>query len=101
MVIPVMMRPPPRLDRRPGARMVTRLCTRKASTSSRQRRLDTRGYNDIRGHDYQDYHLDTMLGEISLRDNVRLVNATRPHADSPERSSCHVMVLPRGYNITD
>ena len=71
MAIPVMMRPPPRLDRRPGARMVTRLCTRKASTSSRQRRLLT------------------MLGEISLRDNVRLVNATRPHADSPERSSCH------------
>ena len=88
MVIPVMMRPPPRLDRRPGARMVTRLCTRKASTSSRQRRLDTRGYDDIRG---QDYYLDTMLGEISLRDNVRLVNATRPHTDSPERSSCHVI----------
>ena len=78
MAIPVMMRPPPRLDRRPGARMVTRLCTRKASTSSRQRRLLT------------------MLGEISLRDNVRLVNATRPQADSPERSSCHhVMLLPR------
>ena len=58
--------------------------TRKASTSSRQRRLLT------------------MLGEISLRDNVRLVNATRPHADSPEKSSCHhVMLLPRGYNITD
>ena len=73
MAIPVMMRPPPRLDRRPGARMVTRLCTRKASTSSRQRRLLT------------------MLGEISLRDNVRLVNATRPHADSPEKSSCHVI----------
>ena len=65
MTMPRVMRPPPMLERMLGARPVMTLCTRKATTISRQRRLDT------------------MLGETSCRDSVRVVNATRPHVDKP------------------
>ena len=63
--MPRMMRPPPMLERMLGARPVMMLCTRKAPTISRQRRLDT------------------MLGETSCRERVRVVKATRPHTDKP------------------
>ena len=67
MTIPAMMRPPPALVTRLGSCREITLCTRKARTSSRQRRLDT------------------MLGEISCRARVRLVNAAKPQVDSPEQ----------------
>ena len=69
MTIPAMMRPPPALVTRLGSCLEITLCTRKARTSSRQRRLDT------------------MLGEISCRARVRLVNAAKPQVDSPEQLS--------------
>ena len=74
MTIPVMMRPPPALVTRLGSLQERRLCTRKARTSSRQRRLDT------------------MLAEISCRARVILVNAAEPQADSPEESSLCVTI---------
>ena len=53
------------LERMLGAWRVMTLCTRKAPTISRQRRLDT------------------MLGETSCRDRVRVVKAIRPDTDNP------------------
>ena len=63
--LPISMRPPPTQERTPGARPVTRLWTQKARTSSRVLRLATR------------------LGEMSCRDLVRVVKATRPEKASP------------------
>ena len=59
------MRAPPRLEVRGGARPVRILSTRKARTSSRVRRLNTR------------------FGEINWRDLVRVVKASRPETDRP------------------
>ena len=62
---PLRMAPPPRQEGREGLSPVRRLCTRKASTSSRVLRLDTR------------------LGEISWRDLVRVAKASRPETARP------------------
>ena len=62
---PLRMAPPPRQEGREGLTPVRRLCTRKASTSSRVLRLDTR------------------LGEISWRDLVRVAKASSPETARP------------------
>ena len=65
---PPRMAPPPMQEGREGLTPVRRLCTRKARTSSRVLRLDTR------------------LGEISWRDLVRAAKASRPESARPADS---------------
>ena len=68
------MRPPPRQERRPGARPVTMLWTVKARTSSRVLRLATR------------------LGEMSWRDLVRVVKASSPERARPRSLMSNVVI---------
>ena len=69
---PLRIAPPPRQEEREGLTPVRRLWTRKARTSSRVLRLDTRS------------------GEISWRDLVRVAKASRPERDRPSDSKYDV-----------
>ena len=65
MMTPMRMRPPPVTESMAGLWPVMRLCTRKATMSSVQPRLDTR------------------LGQASWRDLVWVVKARSPDTESP------------------
>ena len=72
MMTPMMIKPAPTQERMLGTSMVMRLCTPKASTSSTHLRLDTR------------------LGDTSCSDLVRVVKASNPDSDKPEKPIRHL-----------